>query len=81
MWLAEVCAKAKRHIKVFGSYLRDVTIHIQSLGNCPEVLFVSSESLIFYPSCGSRSEVKRENLRKFGFLDFSHCDPSHNCTS
>ena len=37
--------------------------------------------LVFYASCGSRSKVKRENLRKFGFLDFSLCDSSHNCTS
>ena len=58
-------------IKIFGSYLRDVRIHIQSLGNCVEVLFVGSERLVFHTSCGSRSEVKSENLRKFCFRCFS----------
>ena len=57
-------------IKIIGSYLRDVRIHIQSLRNCVEVLFVSSECPAFCASCGRRSEVKRKNLRKFGSWTF-----------
>ena len=46
-----------------------------------EALFVSSEHLVFFPLCGSQNEIKCENLRKFGSLDFSHRDTSYNCTS